>query len=781
MRFGTSAARLAAAPWHSALLSITILLASLSTVAAQDTSSAGEDASSSTFLGGTRKLCTSGVAEIDEILSRLAYLSLTCHCFSCLCTVTSSVAYCSPPIAILVTDLNLTYFPGNSTLEFDLSAASTQDDLNVSIALSVNAYGIGVFDVSIDLCSFASGILCPLPKYQFSGGGIFPVPSDVGEQVPAIAYNIPDLEAVATVQLTDTSTNNVVGCVQATLSNGHTARQSGAKWATVGLALLALFSALLHASIAQSVGAAQWRIVDVMLAIQQPAITALLSLNYPIVFLEYGSNFAWSLGLVDIPSLQSSITQTRTNTGGHDTAVFGKNLTAVTGRKLNPFSDTQSASSSGFGKSINSGSLGLGGVLATNENGTSNVLSAAQGAVASAGSNKLSIQPLSSYANIHDFVKRAQYAPNTGPGGTLNTGGNSVSLPLVTGNVSVDGGIGQFAERNDVAPSNAFLTVFVSMLILLGIILAAVALVYLIACAARFAFYHKYRYQGVRGHIGHWGRRVSQPREFFDTILLAMIGRYLLIITPVYLIFAFWQWFDGDSWVGHLVAALVLVMLLLALASLLVPMFIHVRRSGSPDTLYHKEVAPARGSHTAKRWGNMAHPFRSRFFWFSLAFLVWWFVRACFISFAQGHGTRQAIGLLVAEVLLFLTLCIFRVGRDKKSDFVFIFMCFGRIAAWAVCIAFIPAANVRTIPRAVVAYILLVVTAVPIIYLFVVTLVDLVSPLLRRKRRDVDHNLGEKDPEKTTVEGSSQDEMSEQETAQRHSTPTLDTTASREH
>lgn len=654
---------------------------------------------------------------------------------------TSSVAYCSPPIAILVTDLSLHFYPQNSTLEFDLSAASIQDNLNVSIALSVNAYGLGLFNVNIDLCSLAGGILCPLPKYQFSGGGIFPVPEQFSNQIPEIAYKIPDLEAVATLQLSDTSSgsnNNVVGCVQATLSNGHTAKQSGVLWATVGLALLAFFSSLLHTVIAQSVGAAQWRIVDVMWAIQHPAITSLLSLNYPTVFLSYGTNFAWSLGLINIPSLQSSITQTRSNTGGHDQAVFGKNLTAESGRKFNPFNgegeSQSSGSSSGLGKSLSIGSLGF--FKAKNEisNNLSNFVQSKSSSI---------LQPFSSHAQIYDpengsLLKRQQYAPNTGPGGSLITGGQGVSLPLVTGdNRTVNGGIGTFAERNYVAPSNAFLTVLVSMMILLAICVAALILTYLIAFIVRLLTDKRNKGKGLTRNLSHWSHRVTKPSEFFNTVILPTLGRYLLIIFPIFFIFAFWQWVDGDSWVGHLVAALMTVIILAFTSIIFIPMIVHARKS-NPSTLYHNQ-APAHGTKTAKRWGHLSHPYRQRFYWFSLALLLFAFIRACFISFAQQHGTRQSIGLLVTDVLVFLILCIFRVGRDKKSDFVLILLCFSRIAAWAVCVVFIPSANVRTIPRAIVAFVLLVVTALPIIYLFFLTVYDLFMPLLRRNRIDVSH------------------------------------------
>ena len=80
------------------------------------------------------------------------------------------MAYCSTPIAILVTDLQLNLFPDNQTLEFSISAASTQDDLDVSVSINLDVYGgLAEITAGINLCDVAAGFLCPLPQYDFSG------------------------------------------------------------------------------------------------------------------------------------------------------------------------------------------------------------------------------------------------------------------------------------------------------------------------------------------------------------------------------------------------------------------------------------------------------------------------------------------------------------------------------------------------------------------------------------------------------------------------------------
>lgn len=612
--------------------------------------------------------------------------------------------------------------------------------------MNINAYGLGIFNVDINLCNLAGGALCPLPQFQFSGGASLPIPESIITDIPSIAYTIPDLEALATIQLQDNDNpGQVVGCLQVTLSNGNTAYQSGVVWATVGLALLALFSSMLHSVIAKSLGAAQWRLIDVMMAIQNPAVISLLSLNYPNVYLQYGLNFAWSIGLVNIPSLQRSITSTRENTGGDQGALFGSNLTAFIATRLNPF-----ATESGDRDSANS---------------TVSVTSIAAGLLKR---ESYSLQPISSYVNLYppSLTRRQQYAPNTGPGGEMATAGNNVTLPIVEYSPNNRGGIGTFAERAYVAPANAFLTVLVSMMILLAILVAALLVVYLIALTSRIITSKRNNKEGKWNHqLYHWSHRITKPSEFIGTITLATMVRFLMITFPIFFIFAFYQWAYSDSWVGHLVAAIFTVIFLLAAAGFLLPMIIHARREGS-DSLYYNGISPAHASTTAKRWGQMAHMLRPKYYWFGSIFFLYWIIRACFISFAQGHGTRQAIGLLVLEVIFFLVLCIFRVGRDKKSDFIFILLSFTRVAAWAVCIAFIPSAGVETIPRVIVGFVLLVVTALPIVFLFFLTIWDLVMPL-RRKHRDELLHVGGVEDEKRR----SQSEMEVESSASSDETP----------
>lgn len=634
---------------------------------------------------------------------------------------TSSAVYCSPPEAILISALDLKFYRQNRTLEFDISAASVTDDLRVSVSVDVNAYGLGLFSLAIDLCDTLA-VLCPLPNYQFQGSGIFSVPQQFVEQIPTIAFTVPNLEAVATVELTDSS-NTVVGCVQASLSNGKTTYQPAAKYAVLGVFLLAVVSSVLHTSLASSLGAAQWRVVDVFTTIQHIPMSALLSLNYPQVFTEFARNFAWSVGLINIPTIQDSILSTREKTGGSKDGIFGTLLRAESAKQYNPF--TSAGVASGAASSYTSSkpfsflSLPAGTSTLSSEAAQSNSSSAY------AAYSRLS-EPLSFH--MTNLGKRQIYAPYTGPGGQIDQNIGTNYLPLISSNTPPPIGLGYFAELNNISPANAFLTVLVSLAMLFAMLIGICLVIFVFAAILRLATRRR------QGRVAAWSSRLT-GRSFFGMFCRPLFGRFIMATFQVYLVFAFWQWLRGDSWVPDLLAAVLLVIYLAGIAVIYAPVFLAVRRGGK-DELFYGATPPANASPTSRKWGAIAHPFRPRFFWFGLVFLLVYFVRACFISFAQGygHGLRQSIGLAATDLLFLLVLCICRPGRDKTSDFVMIFLMVFRVISWGICIALTPLADIQTIPRVVLGFALIVVTGIPIIFLFLLTVWDLFSPFIRKRQ-----------------------------------------------
>ena len=62
-------------------------------------------------------------------------------------------------------------------------------------------------------------------------------------QIPGIAYTVPDIDAVVRVNVYNTQTGELLSCLQSSFSNGKTVSQTGIKWATACIAGLGLLIA----------------------------------------------------------------------------------------------------------------------------------------------------------------------------------------------------------------------------------------------------------------------------------------------------------------------------------------------------------------------------------------------------------------------------------------------------------------------------------------------------------------------------------------------------------
>jgi hypothetical protein len=156
------------------------------------------------------------------------------------------------------------------------------------------------------------------------------------DDIPGIAFTVPNLEAYARIELLREGTNDVAACLQATLSNGKTTRFKAIAYATGFLTLAALLVGLFHAGAVTSPSPAQYRWFDMLYLFQTAAATGLLHLNYPLVYSSFVENFSWSLGLIHSSTMQSSINKMRAKTGGTLSGDADSDVQYIN-RKLSPY------------------------------------------------------------------------------------------------------------------------------------------------------------------------------------------------------------------------------------------------------------------------------------------------------------------------------------------------------------------------------------------------------------------------------------------------------------
>ncbi|CAL1706967.1 unnamed protein product [Somion occarium] len=579
---------------------------------------------------------------------------------------TSSVSYCAPPESLLVQQFDIAYIEKNSSVSFNVSIASVIRNTNVTANLLVNVYGMQPLNLTLELCSVFGGALCPLPTYNFTGSDSITLPPSVRDQVtskiPGIAYQIPDLEAFAQLTLTDSSSGKLRACIQSTLSNGWSARQMAVEWSTGGIGLLAFLSAVWHSYIPHSL--APIRLLDVMFLFQAIAVSGLWSLNYPLVYQAFTQNFSWALGLFPVSNdspMQRSIDHMRQLTGGKFENAGGGSAISLVNRRISPYN--QPAARSFIARAVD-------GATAADVPQTASNSSLA-------GSN---------FLVGGDVVTVTQNSPNV-----LQAG-----LPIYVTSVGID-------------TPNAFMTIFLTNLIILVICVAALGLGYLCLLALRRTSWAKQREDKLDSAIAAyptfaraWGLRIV-----------------LIILTPV-LVFTFYQWTLKDSWLSILLSVILLLAIAAALGFALYTLY---RRRSDPDiSSHHSSIEP------------LVAPYRPQRFYYGSIVLLAMFVKALVTAFAKGQGKVQAILILVVEGLFFGVLVVMKPHRTRGADVFAGYLSLTRTACTGLTIAFSQSLALAPIPRVVIGIVIAVIFSISVVVMFLNIVYNLVLWIWARGR-----------------------------------------------
>lgn len=162
-----------------------------------------------------------------------------------------------------------------------------------------------------------------VPARPFSASGSQQIPESFANQIPSIAFAVPDLEIQARLELTTKHGGKKIACIQSELSNGRSMQVKGASYAAAGVAAGAFaMSGVSAAGVAGHAGIASTSpgFGDVMGWFHTMATTGMLSVNYPSVYRSFSKNFAFSTGLIPWGNMQQSIDSFRKSTGGNLTS-----------------------------------------------------------------------------------------------------------------------------------------------------------------------------------------------------------------------------------------------------------------------------------------------------------------------------------------------------------------------------------------------------------------------------------------------------------------------------
>lgn len=258
------------------------------------------------------------------LFSRAALLVLGCLPMQTIAGGTLStkgIMSCMADPDIHVQTLDVSYSRATKEVKFNL-AGSNDKEQKVVAKLTVQAYGREIYSNQFDPCSpdYNVDSLCPVPARPFSASGTQQIPESYASQIPSVAFAVPDLEILATLELITKDGGKKIACVQSELTNGRSMQVKGASYAAAGVAAgafamsgVSAIGAAGHAGIAS----ASPGFGDVMGWYHTMATTGMLSVNYPSVYRSFSKNFAFSTGLIPWGNMQQSIDNFRKTTGGN--------------------------------------------------------------------------------------------------------------------------------------------------------------------------------------------------------------------------------------------------------------------------------------------------------------------------------------------------------------------------------------------------------------------------------------------------------------------------------
>ncbi|KAF3903992.1 hypothetical protein AA313_de0202012 [Arthrobotrys entomopaga] len=240
-----------------------------------------------------------------------------------------SLSTCMDNSQFTVSQFDVLYTPNNATLQYSFDGTSSIQG-NVFIILDIIVYGYTAYSKKIDPCAEKFASLCPMAAGPVSLPPAAINASAFVNNIPGVAFTIPDIDGLARITIQMASNLQPVACLEAELSNGQTVHQNAVSWVTAviagsGLAASAITSGLGHSNTAAHVAA---NALSLFGYFQSQAMCAMIAVKLPPVVRAWTQNFVWSMGVIRIGFMQNVLHWYIQATGGSPDLLF-QNLDRV--------------------------------------------------------------------------------------------------------------------------------------------------------------------------------------------------------------------------------------------------------------------------------------------------------------------------------------------------------------------------------------------------------------------------------------------------------------------
>ncbi|GAB7342076.1 hypothetical protein MBLNU457_g0357t1 [Dothideomycetes sp. NU457] len=658
---------------------------------------------------------------------------------------TGNFGDCLGSSLVNVTRFDAAYYQDNMTVLFHLQGNTALANESLMMYIGVYAYGESRFDLTFNPCSANIASLCPMNRsVPIEANGIIPVAQSDVAGIPSIALAIPDFEGQAILRIFANSTQSEIACYSAVVTNGGSFSQPKSVGSILGIftfvALLASFATAIYGEsipIMRTHYAHSLSVGVVFAVFQHIFFTGALSMNWPSVLVAWWSNFAWAGGIINSAAMQSSIDK-----------LIGNNV----------------------GNTSQVGAAGS-GTLQESLGGGYDILS-----IYRRDTSAADLLPQNDYAHLfrrnpfshsleNALSKRALANASTGYTYYGTPVGNGLPLP---GNYS--GFAGTLAQEN-IRVSNAFMTAFLWLLILLVILVAAVV-------AFKWILEALVKFKALKQH------RLAFFRQNWISYALQTALRILFLAWFAIMFYTMFEFSYQSSAGVKIVAALVFVVFFVGTVSIILYAYIFrasqsatAAQDGEPDQpggriqrvfAPFKLLKPRKAggqqkrismSGPLRRWnelgrepssihedeayirkfGWLAARFRRSRWWFFGAYTLYEFVRACFYAGASGHPMTQVFGLLVVETLAFIVVIWAQPFEGKRLNVLVVYLLgFSKVATVALSAAFDISFNLNRITTTAIGIVIIVIQGILTIVTMIAILVGAISSYMSMTRNQED-------------------------------------------
>lgn len=257
-------------------------------------------------------------------ITPILWVTLVAPVFAVRLLTATSLVTCMENSQILPSYFNVTFNADDASLRYNLDLA-TKISGNVTAHVQIYAYGFVVIDRKINMCDLGWKQFCPLYPGSLQVSSIQYLAKSVVNQIPGIAFLVPDIDAVVKVDVYDALTNERLSCLQSSFANGKSVSQTGIRWATAVIAGLGLLVSAFLSTFGNSNAASHiaTNAVALFFYFQSVVIVCMQNVDrVPPIALSWSENLAWSMGLIEVPFMQKIFRWYIQSTGGTPTLYF---------------------------------------------------------------------------------------------------------------------------------------------------------------------------------------------------------------------------------------------------------------------------------------------------------------------------------------------------------------------------------------------------------------------------------------------------------------------------